>query len=213
MIETKRPIRVVLIDDHRPVHLAVATILQTVDDIELAGQGGNGQEAVSLCEELQPDLILLDVIMPLMDGIEAAGIIHQRFPSTKILVLSSYQDQESVHAMLKNGAVGYITKGALVDGLIDTIRTAHQGKVVFSPEAAAAIMTDGQPRKVERFHLTDRELEVLVLMADGQTMGQIAGNLFISQSTVKFHIVNILSKLGVETRSEGLIVAAKNNLI
>ena len=207
------PIRVVVVDDHRQVHQAVTAILDAADDIELIGHGGNGQEALALCEDLNPDLILMDVVMPMMDGIQATQIIHERFPQIKILVLSSFQDHESVWAMLKNGAAGYITKSALLQDLSDTIRATHKGKVVFSPEVATHLLNRSQPEVAKRFHLTDRELEVLVLVAGGQTMGQIAQELFISQSTVKFHITNILAKLGVETRSEALIVAAKNNLV
>lgn len=207
------PIRVLLVDDHRQVHQAVAAILRMVDDIELAGQGSNGQEAIDLCAELAPDLVLMDVVMPVMDGVTATAIIHEQFPDVKILVLSSFQDHESVYAMLRNGASGYVTKSALTSELIDTIRTAHQGQVVLSPEVAARLLQQESSSAVERFHLTDRELEVLVLMAAGHTMNQIGQKLVISPSTVKFHINNILAKLGVKTRSEALIIAAKNNLV
>jgi NarL family two-component system response regulator LiaR len=212
-LAANKAIRVILIDDHRHVHQAVSIILEAVDDIELVGQGSNGQEAITLCQELQPDLVLMDVVMPIMDGVQATKLIYEQFPNTKTLVLSSFQDHESVHAMLKNGAAGYITKNALTHELIDTIRTTHQGQVVFSPEVVAQLLSPDTPVTAPRFHLTDRELEVLVLMATGQTMSQIAQELFISQSTVKFHIANIQDKLGVSTRSEALIVAAKNNLV
>lgn len=206
-------IRVLLIDDHRQVHQAVSTILATVDDIELVGQGSNGLEGINLCAELKPDLVLMDVVMPVMDGVAATAVIHEQFPNIKILVLSSFQDHESVYAMLRSGAAGYVTKSALTHELIDTIRTTQQGQVVLSPEVAERLLQQDPPKKIERFHLTDRELEVLVLMAGGQTMNQIAQDLVISPSTVKFHINNILAKLGVKTRSEALIVAAKNNLV
>lgn len=209
----ENPIRVLLIDDHRQVHQAVTAILAMEDDIQLVGQGSNGQEAIDLCAELQPDLVLMDVVMPVMDGVTATNCIHKQFPNIKILVLSSFQDHESVYAMLHNGATGYITKSSLTHELIDTVRTTHQGQVVLSPEVAARLLQQEPLSKVERFHLTDRELEVLVLMASGQTMNQMAQALVISASTVKFHINNILSKLGVKTRSEALIIAAKNNLV
>jgi NarL family two-component system response regulator LiaR len=206
-------IRVVLIDDHRHVHQAVSIILETIDDIELVGQGSNGQEAITLCQQVQPDLILMDVVMPIMDGVQATKLIREQFPKVKILVLSSFQDHESVHAMLKNGAVGYITKSALTHELADTIRTTYQGHAVFSPEVVAQLLSPNQPIVAPRFHLPDRELEVLVLMATGLTMSQIATELFISSSTVKYHVANIQEKLGVGTRTEALIVAAKNNLV
>lgn len=206
-------VRIILIDDHRHVHQAVSIILETVTDIVLVGQGSNGEEAITLCQQLQPDLVLMDVVMPIMDGVQATQQIRQQFPNTKILVLSSFQDHESVHAMLKSGAAGYITKSALTHELIDTIRTTHQGQVVFSPEVVAQLLSPGKPISAPRFHLTDRELEVLVLMATGLTMSQIAQELFISSSTVKYHITNIQEKLGVDTRTEALIMAAKNNLV
>ncbi|PID86124.1 MAG: DNA-binding response regulator [Chloroflexi bacterium] len=206
-------IRVLLIDDHRQVHQAISTILATVDDIELVGQGSNGLEGINLCVELKPDLVLMDVVMPVMDGVAATAVIHEQFPNIKILVLSSFQDHESVYAMLRNGAAGYVTKSALTHELVDTIRTTQKGQVVLSPEVAERLWQQDPIPKVERFHLTDRELEVLVLMAGGQTMNQIAQELVISPSTVKFHINNILAKLSVKTRSEALIVAAKNNLV
>lgn len=209
----EHPIRVVLIDDHRHVHQAVAIILEAADDIELVGQGSNGRDAIALCQQLHPDLILMDVVMPVMDGVQATKAIREQFTAVKILVLSSFQDHESVHAMMQNGAVGYITKSALTHDLSDTIRTAYQGNIVLSPEIAAQFLSQNPPNTAARFHLTDREIEVLVLMAEGLTMSQIAAKLVISQSTVKFHISNIQTKLGVATRSEALIIAAKNNLI
>ncbi|MBP7998842.1 MAG: response regulator transcription factor [Chloroflexi bacterium] len=213
MTTPTKPIRVVLIDDHRQLHEIVAAILRTVPDINLVGQGANGNDALNLCQELAPDVVLMDVLMPVMNGIEATRLIHERFPQIKVLVLSSYQDHESVYSMLRNGAVGYLIKGALSQDLVYTIRTTYQGQAVFSPEVASRLINPPPTDTLQRFHLTDRELEVLVLMAEGLTVAQIAQKLFISQSTVKFHTTNILSKLGVQTRSEALIFAAKNNLV
>jgi NarL family two-component system response regulator LiaR len=211
----EQSIRVVLIDDHRHVHLAVAAILATAVDIELVGQGSNGRDALALCQQVQPDLVLMDVVMPVMDGVQATKVIREQFTAVKILVLSSFQDHESVHAMLHGGAVGYISKSALTHDLIPAIRTTYQGNIVLSPEATAHLLHSPESAldSAPRFHLTDRELEVLVLMAEGLTMAEIASRLVISPSTVKFHIANIQSKLGVNTRSEALITAAKNNLI
>lgn len=208
-----QPIRVVLIDDHRQLHEIVAALLRNVPDMALVGQGANGNDALNLCRELTPDVVLMDVLMPGMNGIEATRLIHERFPQIKVLVLSSYQDHESVYSMLRNGAVGYLIKGSLSQDLVHTIRTTHQGQAVFSPEVAARLINPPSTNSVERFRLTDRELEVLVLMAEGLTVNQMAQKLFISQSTVKFHTTNILDKLGVQTRSEALIFAAKHNLV
>lgn len=207
----KNLIRVVLVDDHAQMHRVVHLILGATSDIKLVGQGANGQEGIALCEQHQPDIVLMDVVMPAMDGIEATKVLHERFPAIKVLVLSSFQDHESVYAMLRNGAVGYITKGSLAQDLAETIRATVQGKMVFSREVGAQLVSPPQP--AVNFHLTDRELEVLVLLAEGLTNQQSAQKLSISQSTLKFHMTNIFEKLGVQTRSEALVLAAKNNLI
>lgn len=207
----KNIIRVVLVDDHAQIHRTVQVILGATTDIELVGQGANGQEGIVLCEQYQPDIVLMDVVMPVMDGIQATKELHERYPDIKILVLSSFQDHESVYAMLRNGAVGYLTKDALSQDLADTIRATMQGKMVFSSEAGAQLLSPPQP--AVDYHLTDRELEVLVLLAEGLTNQQTAHQLSISQSTLKYHMSNIYRKLGVQTRSEALVLAAKNNLI
>ena len=205
------PIRVVLVDDHAQMHRIIHAILGATSDIKLVGQGANGQEGIALCEQYQPDVALMDVVMPVMGGIEATKVLHERFPAIKVLVLSSFQDHESVYAMLRNGAVGYLTKSSLAQDLADTIRATFQGKMVFSSEVGAQLVSPPQP--AVNFHLTDRELEVLVLMAEGMNMPEMAAKLVVSPATAKFHVENICRKLGVRTRSEALVVAAKNNLV
>jgi two-component system, NarL family, response regulator LiaR len=206
-------IRVVLIDDHAHVHQAVITVLNQVQDIALVGHGSNGSEALQLCEELQPDLILMDVVMPGMNGAEATKLVRSQYPDIKILVLSSFQDDQTVYDMLANGAMGYVLKGSLAHDLVDTIRATCSGKLVFSPEIAHVLFNPIKDEKSQAFGLTQRELEILKLMTEGLNNGEIAGKLVISQSTVKFHINNILQKIGVETRAEALVVATKNNLV
>lgn len=207
----KKEIRVVLVDDHYQVHQIVRSIVNATIDIELVGQGANGQEAIALCEQYLPDIVLMDVMMPVMDGIHATKVLHERLPAIKVLVLSSFQDHESVYSMLQNGAVGYLTKSSLAQDLADTIRATFQGKMVFSKEVGTHLLSPPQP--AVDFHLTDRELEVLVLLAEGLTNQQSALKLSISQSTLKFHMNNIFEKLGVQTRSEALVLAVRNNLI
>jgi NarL family two-component system response regulator LiaR len=210
--KTEEPsIRVVLVDDHQQMHQIVRATLGATTDIKLVAQGANGQEGLALCEQHQPDIVLMDVVMPVMDGIEATRILHERFLNMKVLVLSSFQDHESVYAMLRNGAVGYLVKSSLAQDLAETIRSTVHGKMVFSSEIGAQLMSPPQPAL--DFHLTDRELEVLVMLAEGLTNQQSAQKLSISQSTLKFHMTNIFHKLGVQTRSEALVLAAKNNLI
>ena len=208
------PIRVMLVDDHAHIHKIVSTILEAADDITLVAQCSNGKEALLLCAEHQPDIILMDVIMPIMDGIETTQHVHQSFPQIKILVLSAFQDDDSVHAMLAGGAIGYILKTSLVQDLLNTIRTISAGNTVLSAEVARVLLS-GMPSTdvAHDYKLTQRELEILRAMAEGQNNGEIAARFFISQSTVKFHIANLLDKMGVATRSEAIVLAAKNNLV
>jgi NarL family two-component system response regulator LiaR len=207
----KIPIRVVLIDDHMQIHQIVQATLSSTTGIKLVGQGANGEDALYLCEHNYPDIVLMDVVMPVMDGIQATKLLHERFPSVKVLILSSFHDHESVHTMLRNGAVGYLTKSTLAEDLVETIQATYQGKMVFSPDIVEQLVS--QPQPAMDFRLTDRELEVLVLLAEGLTNQQSAQRLSISVSTLKFHMNNIYEKLGVQTRSEALVLAAKNNLI
>jgi NarL family two-component system response regulator LiaR len=185
----QNPIRVVLADDHAQMHRTVQVILGSTLDIKLVGQGANGKEAIALCEQYQPDIVLMDVVMPVMGGIEATKVLHERYPEIKILVLSSFQDHESVYTMLRNGAVGYLTKSSLADDLAGTIRAICQGKMVFSSEVGAQLVSPPQP--AVDYGLTDRELEVLLLLGEGLTNQQSAQRLSISQSTLKYHITNI----------------------
>lgn len=207
----KKRIRVVLIDDHFSIHDVVSRLLNQTPDIKLVGQGANGEDALDLCGRVQPEVVLMDVVMPIMDGIRATELMAERFPDVKVLVLSSFQDHESVYAMLRNGAVGYLTKSTLSEDLVETIRVTAQGKMVFSKEIVDRLVSPPQP--ATDYQLTDRELEVLVILAEGLTNQQSARSLSISTSTLKFHMSNIYQKLGVQTRSEALVLAAKNNLI
>jgi len=207
------PIRVVLADDLGTTHVAVAQILKTALDIQLVGEASNGREALALCRELQPDIVLMDVVMPLMDGVEATRLVHEQLPVIKVLALTSHVDHESVWAMLRNGASGYVIKGSLATDLITTLRATSQGKAVFSPEVTQHLFSPTPSASPVGFNLTTRELEVLGLMATGLNNGEIAHDLQISQSTVKFHLNNVLAKLGVTTRAEALVVATRNNLV
>jgi NarL family two-component system response regulator LiaR len=210
----KTPIRVLVVDDHRHIHDIITRVLIGIADISIVGHAANGAEAVRLCEEVRPDLILMDVVMPVMDGMQATERIHNKYPDLKILVLSSFQDHESVHQLLRGGAIGYITKDALANDLVNVIRTTMQGKAVFSPNIIEKLISpESAPPATDKFNLTDRELEILVAMADGLTLQQMALKLSITLSTVKYHSANIFRKLGAQNRSEALVVALKNNLI
>jgi NarL family two-component system response regulator LiaR len=212
-MENRHKIRVILIDDQSNIHKIVATALMVAEDIQLVAHGSNGKDALPLCQQHQPDVVLMDVVMPVMDGIEAATLLHQRYPAIKILVLSSFQDDDTVHSMLANGASGYILKSSLASDLVDTIRTIASGHTVLSAEVADTLLHSASGSPKQKFGLTHREIEVLRHVAEGLNNGEIAAKLVISQSTVKFHIANILQKMGVDTRPEAIVLASKNNLL
>lgn len=207
-------IRVLLADDHTHIHQAVALTLHQVDDIELVAQCANGEEALALCEQVAPDVILMDVIMPVMDGIEATRLIHEHFPDVRVLVLSSFEDHDSVHNMLGNGAQGYLLKGAIARELCDAIRAIDAGNTVLATSVAQTILEHHVQATIDdTFGLTDRETEVLRAMASGMNNAEIAQSLYISRSTVKFHLANILDKMRVETRAEAIVLAAKSGIV
>jgi NarL family two-component system response regulator LiaR len=204
-------IRVALADDHRMIHELVTKLVRAVDDIQIVGHASNGREAIEVCEQVMPDLLLLDVLMPVMDGIEACEHILEQFPSVKVLVLSSFDDEASVRSMLDKGAAGYIVKAALSTDLLDTIRAIHRGNTVLSPGIMKLLLNPGAVET--NFDLTDRELAVLRHMASGESINEVAEALIISRSTVKYHLSNILLKMHVETRAEAIALAAKAHLI
>ena len=206
-------IRVILIDDQQAVHDTVSALMKTVDDMSLVAQGYRGEEAVDLCNLCHPDLLLMDVVLPSISGIEATKLVRKRFPKLKVLALSSFREYEYIKEMLDNGATGYLVKDALVDDLINTIRATHQGITTLSPEVTQLILSPPSPDTQQDFGLTAREYEVLQLMAEGRNNGQIAKALDISIATVRFHVVNLLQKMNVETRSEALVLAAKIDLV
>jgi NarL family two-component system response regulator LiaR len=209
------PIRVILVDDHKHVHDAVQVALDQAEDIDLVAQGGTGEEAVILCQQYRPDVALLDIVMPGMDGLTALRRLKQTCPDVKILVLSSFQDDDSVRAMLREGAHGYTLKHSLATNLATAIRATYQGSTVLDAEVSHLLLQSAAdtPIRLTDFGLTERELEVLRLMANGMNNNEVAEQLVISRSTVKFHITNIIEKMGVGTRAEAIVLAAKNNLV
>ena len=202
--------KILVVEDEMIIAADISMMLSALG-YDVTGITPRGEDALKSIEGTRPDIVLMDVIMPVMDGIEATKLLQQRFPAIKVLVLSSFHDHESVYAMLQNGAVGYLTKSTLSKDLVETIRATIGGKMVFSRDVVNQLVAPSQP--MVDYHLTDRELEVLVLMADGLNMPEIAEKLTISPSTVKYHITNICNKFGVATRSEALVLAAKNNLV
>jgi len=206
-------IRVLIVDDHTVVRSGLAGFLLAFDDLELAGEAPGGQAAVSLCERVKPDVILMDLMMPDMDGAEATKLIRERYPEIQVIALTSFKDDELVARVLEAGAIGYLLKNVTADELGQAIRAAHLGKPTLAPEAAQALIR-ATTRAPEPGHdLTDRELQVLALMAEGMSNPEIAEQLVVSRSTVKFHVSSILSKLGASSRTEAVSQALKSGLL
>jgi NarL family two-component system response regulator LiaR len=210
------PIRVMLVDDHAVVRSGLGAFLLIYDDLELVGEAGSGEQAVRMCEQLRPDVVLMDLVMPGMDGVKATRLICELCPNVRIIALTSFKEQDMVQKVLEAGATGYLLKTVSADELADAIRSAHAGRLTLAPEAAQALiqasLDANQPPKSD-YGLTDREYEVLVLIVEGLTNPQIAERLVVSRSTVKFHVSSILSKLGVSSRGEAVALAVQQGLV
>jgi two-component system, NarL family, response regulator LiaR len=207
------PIKVLLVDDHAVVRSGLGAVLMTNDDMELVGEANNGEEAIRLCEKVQPDVVLMDLMMPVMDGVAATKAIRQRWPNINVIALTSFKEKEMVEGALKAGAMSYLLKNVSAAELVTAIRGAVSGQARLSPEAAQVLIQDMKEPKAETYDLTERELEILKLMAEGLPNNTISERLVVSQSTVKFHVSNILSKLGVTSRTEAVALALKNHLV
>jgi NarL family two-component system response regulator LiaR len=213
MIEPTHPIRVLLVDDHAVVRGGLRFFLDTHDDIEVVGEGDNGEKALSLCAQLQPDVVLMDLMMPAMDGVTATQIICERFPDVRVVALTSFQEDELVQRALQAGAISYLIKDVEASSLANAIRAAHAGQPTLAPQALKALMhTVAEPNQLGH-NLTEREREVLVLMIKGLNNDAIAERLVISRNTVRYHVRNILPKLGAANRTEAVALAVKHDLV
>jgi len=207
------PIRVLLVDDHAVVRSGLSAFLLAFDGLELVGEAGSGEEAVRLCDRLQPDVVLMDLVMPGMDGAQATRAIRDKCPAIQVIALTSFKEQELVEGAMEAGAIGYLLKNVSADELAGAIRAAHAGRPTLAPEAAQAlIQATREPQKIG-FDLTQREREVLALLVQGLNNPEIAERLVVSRSTAKFHVSSILSKLGVASRTEAVALAVKEGLL
>lgn len=208
-----QPIRIMLVDDHTMVRRGLATFLLVFDDFKLVGEAENGANAIQICAEVLPDVILMDMVMPEMDGASATRAIRQKFPQVQVLALTSFKEGELIKSALEAGAIGYVLKDISADDLARAIRAAHAGRATLSPDVAQVIVRDASQPPEPGLDLTERERAVLALMVEGLNNTQIAGRLTISPSTVKSHVSNILSKLGVSSRTEAVTLALRHGLV
>lgn len=208
-------INVLFADDHEMVRIGVTAYLSAQPDINVTAEADDGGEAVRLALELRPDIVLMDLVMKEMDGIEATKQIIEQWPEAKIIVVTSFIDDEKVYPALEAGAVSYMLKTSKASEIAKAIRKTHDGESILEPEVTGKIMNRMREKPADNLHdqLTNREMEILMLVAQGKTNQEIADELFIALKTVKVHISNILGKLEVQDRTQAVIYAFKHNLV
>ncbi len=206
-------IRVLLVDDHNVVRSGLATFLKAYEDLELVGEAKNGSEAVNFCHKQQPDVILMDLMMPIMDGISATRAILADHPGIKIIAMTSFDEANLVNEVLGAGAMSYLLKNITADELVKAIRGAVSGRSTLSPEAAQALVESMRKTKQPPCDLTEREMEILNLVVQGQSNQQIATAMVITVATVKAHVSSILAKLQVSSRAEAIAYAIKHKIV
>ncbi len=212
-MDNSAPIRVMLVDDHAVVRSGLKAFLMVFDDLHLVGEAGSGFEALALLDKARPDVILMDLMMPEMDGAATTKAIRERNPDIQVVVLTSFPEEDLVTKALQAGAISYLLKNVSAAELSAAIRRAYAGRSTLAPEAAQALIhATTQPPKLGH-DLTAREREVLELMSKGRNNVEIADKLIVSRSTVKFHVSNILSKMQSSSRTEAVALAIEQNLL
>ncbi|NJP04774.1 MAG: response regulator transcription factor [Chloroflexaceae bacterium] len=209
----REPIRVLLVDDHAVVRSGLSAFLLAYDDVDLVGEASNGEEAIQRCEQHDPDVVLMDLVMAGMNGVEATQMIRARWPHIQVIVLTSFPEEDLVQGALRAGAISYLLKHVSADELAAAIRSAHAGWATLSPEATQALIDASHRPPTPGDDLTVREREVLVLMAEGLHNQEIAERLMVGRSTVKTHVSNILAKLDVSSRAEAIALALRQKLV
>ncbi|MER2113876.1 MAG: response regulator transcription factor [Solibacillus isronensis] len=207
-------IKVVIVDDHEMVRIGVSAYLSAQPDIEVIGEATNGEEAIEKVLALKPDIVLMDNVMPIKTGAEATAEILAQWPQAKVMIVTSFIDDDKLYPALEAGAVSYILKTSNAKQIADAIRKTMAGETVLEPEATTRVMARmrGTAPALHN-HLTDREMEVLLCMARGLANQEIAEELFIALKTVKTHVSNILSKLEVQDRTQAVVYAFQNGLV
>jgi NarL family two-component system response regulator LiaR len=211
-MDDTHPIKVLIVDDHPMVRKGLSAFLDVIPGLEESGTAANGAEAIRLCQQTLPDVILMDLVMPEIDGVEAIRRIKGRHPTIKIIAMTSFQEEELVRRAFEAGAISYLMKDVSLEDLESAIRSAYEDKPTLSPGAAKVLIQQSAPAAGPRFSLTNRELQVLTLIVEGLNNRQIADRLGISRATASVHVSNILSKLGVSNRVEATTIALRNKL-
>jgi NarL family two-component system response regulator LiaR len=209
-------IRVLIADDHAVVRQGLRTFLDLQDDVEVVAEAPDGEAALAAAERVQPDVVLLDLVMPKVDGVAALRALRERAPEARVIVLTSFGDDDRVFAALRAGAVGYLLKDVEPAELVRAIRTAHAGQSPLSPAVAARVIDElahGGHRAGAAEELTPRELEVLRLIARGLSNAEIAGELVLGENTIKTHVARVLAKLGVRDRVQAVVLAYESGLV
>ncbi|EST10272.1 response regulator [Sporolactobacillus laevolacticus] len=207
-------INVVFVDDHEMVRIGVSAYLSAQPDIKVIGEADNGRDAIDLVLKLKPDIVLMDLVMEEMDGIEATKRIVEKWPDAKIIIVTSFLDDDKVYPAIEAGATSYLLKTSKASDIAKAIRSTYSGRSVLEPEVTEKVMARMKNKQSRPLHdeLTNREMEVLLLMARGKSNQEIADELFIALKTVKVHVSNILSKLEVQDRTQAVIYAFQHNL-
>jgi len=208
-------VKVLLVDDHEMVRIGLAAVLGTEEGIEVVGEASSGKEGLRLAEQYRPDVVLMDLVMEEMDGIETTRRLTEKLPDCKVIVLTSYLDDEKLYPVIEAGAFSYLLKTSRATEIASAIRAAANGQPVLESQVASKMMNRFRKPKEEALphhELTEREMEVLKLIAKGRSNQEVADELFIGIKTVKFHVTNILGKLGVDDRTQAAIYAHKNGL-
>lgn len=206
-------IRVMIVDDHRIVRSGLAAFLSAFDDLDLVAEAGSGDEALRVCPIARPDVVLMDLVMPGLDGATTTRLLRERHPSVQVVALTSFPEADLVASVLRAGALSYLLKSISAIDLAEAIRAAHAGRTTLAPEAAQALVQATNEHSAPVGALTEREHEVLALLADGLSNPEIAARLVVSRSTVKAHVSTVLSKLGVANRTEAVALALQRGLV
>jgi two-component system, NarL family, response regulator LiaR len=212
-MSSERPIRVMIVDDHKVVRSGLSAFLMAYEDLELVAEADSGEKALALCSKSNPDVVLMDLVMPKMNGAETTEALLKHCPDMKVIALTSFKEQELVEGALKAGAIGYLLKNVDADDLANAIRQAYAGRPTLAPEAAQILIQASRQPYKPGIDLTDREREVLALLVEGLTNPEIAERLVVSKSTVKFHVSSILNKLQVSSRTEAVAKALQEKLL